>query len=119
MVKYVRTLILLALMLLGNVASAKQPKRIIIFNGYFFNELPSAVKSSVTPQDMKMFFIETPNATKALGMYSPSIELSEESLRYVFPWRMSMREKSFCVDTMNKRKAQIISVSRWRQQSHF
>lgn len=85
MVKYVRTLILLALMLLGNVASAKQPKRIIIFNGYFFNELPSAVKSSVTPQDMKMFFIETPNATKALGMYSPSIELSEESLRYAVP----------------------------------
>lgn len=85
MVKHIRTFLLLALLLLGSVAHAEKPKRIIIVNGYFFNELPSAVKSSATPQDMKMFFIETPNETKALGMYSPSIELSEESLRYAIP----------------------------------
>ena len=85
MVRYIRTFILLALMLLGNAASAKQTERIIIFNGYFFNELPSAVKSSVAAQDMKMFFIETPNETKAVGIYSPSVELSVESLRYAVP----------------------------------
>lgn len=85
MVKHIRTFLLLALLFLGSVAHAEKPKRIIIVNGYFFNELPSAVKSSATPQDMKMFFIETPNETKALGMYSPSIELSEESLRYAIP----------------------------------
>lgn len=63
-------------------ALAQKPNKIIIFNGYFFNELPAAVKSNSLPQDIKMFFIETPNETKALGMYSPSVELSEESLNY-------------------------------------
>ena len=85
MVKHIRTFLLLALLLLGSVAYAEKPKRIIIVNGYFFNELPSAVKGSVIPQDMEMFFIETPNETKALGIHSPSIELSEESLRYAIP----------------------------------
>ena len=32
-----------------------------------------------------MFFIETPNETKAVGMYSPSVELSEEALRHAVP----------------------------------
>lgn len=85
MVKNIRTFILGALMLSCIAASAEAPKRIIIFNGYFFNELPSAVKNSATPQDMKMFFIETPNETKAMGMYSPSVELSEEALRHAVP----------------------------------
>lgn len=37
------------------------------------------------PKDIKMFFIETPDGTKALGLYSPSVELSEESLKYAVP----------------------------------
>lgn len=74
-----------AMLFLGITAHAEKPQRIIIFNGHFFYELPAAVKSSSTPQDMKMFFIETPNATKAVCMYSPSVELSEESLQYAIP----------------------------------
>lgn len=72
-------------MLLCVTASAEGLQKIIIFNGYFFKELPSAVKNNASPQDMKMFFLETPNETKALGMYAPSVELSEESLRYAIP----------------------------------
>lgn len=66
-------------------AQAQKTDRIIIFNGCFFNELPAAVKSSDMSHDIKMFFIKTPNGTKALGMYSPDTELSEESLRYAIP----------------------------------
>lgn len=82
---FLRTIVFILLLLICIVALAEPPKRIIILNGYFFEELPSAVKSSATPQDMKMFFIETPGETKALGMSCPSIELSEESLRYAVP----------------------------------
>lgn len=66
-------------------ASAKDAKRLIIINGYFFNELPSDIKNSDTPQDLKIFFIETLNETKAVCMYSPSLKLSEASLRYAIP----------------------------------
>lgn len=59
---------------------AEEHKKTIIINSYFFNELPAGVKNSATPQDMKIFVIETPNETTAIGMYSPSIELSEETL---------------------------------------
>lgn len=83
--KTIKLIFFTLVMLFSFTVSAQKPNRIIIFNGYFFNELPAAVKSSGTPQDMKMFFIETPNETKALGMYSPSVELSEESLQYAIP----------------------------------
>lgn len=73
------------IMLAGFTATAKKADRIIIVNGYFFKELPSAVKKSATPQDMRMFFIETPDATKTMGIYSPSIELPEDALRYAVP----------------------------------
>ena len=80
-----RTFFISLMMFLCLTVSAEQSKKIIIINGYFFNELPSAIKNNATPQDIKLFFIETPNETKAIGMYSPSIELSEESLRYAIP----------------------------------
>ncbi len=83
--KILRLIIFSFAVFFGLTVSAQKTNKIIIFNGYFFNELPAAVKSSETPQDMKMFFIETPNETKALGMYSPSVELSEESLQYAIP----------------------------------
>lgn len=83
--KILRIFLFLLTVLLSVTARADSTKRIIILNGYFFNELPALVKSQATPQDMKMFFIETPNETKALGVYSPSIELSEETLKYSVP----------------------------------
>ena len=73
------------LMLCCVTASVEAEARVIIVNGYFFKELPSAVKKSEIPQDMRMFFVETPNATKATCMYSPSIHLTEESLQYAIP----------------------------------
>lgn len=83
--KSLRLLALSLIVLFSISAWAEQQKRIIIFNGYFFNELPAAVKNSELPRDINMFFIETPNETKALCMYSPSVELSEESLQYAIP----------------------------------
>lgn len=64
---------------------AQQSKRIIIYNGYFFSELPASVKSNLTSKNISVFSIETPNETKALCMYSPSVELSEASLQYAIP----------------------------------
>ena len=80
-----RSIVISLAMLLGITASAEHKKKIIILNGYFFNELPAAVKNSLTPQDMKIFFIDTPNDTKATGIFSPSIILSEESLKHAIP----------------------------------
>lgn len=82
---FFRTLVLSLVILFGITVSAKSPKKVIILNGYFFNELPAAVKNNVLPQDINMFFIETPDATKAVCMYSPSIVLTEESLQYAVP----------------------------------
>lgn len=81
----IRALVFSLVILFGITTSAQKPKRIIIFNGRFFNELPSSVKNDEMPRDIKMFFIETPNGTKAVGMYSPSVELSEKALQYAIP----------------------------------
>ena len=84
----IKRLILSLVLFIGLVAQAEntqKPKRIIIYNGHFFNELPSAIKNNSMPRDIKMFFVETPNATKAICMYSPSVKLSEESLQYAIP----------------------------------
>lgn len=66
-------------------AGNTKAKRIIIFNGHFFNELPAVVKHNALPQDIRMFSIETPDETRATCMYAPSIELSDESLKYAIP----------------------------------
>lgn len=63
-------------------ACAGQSKRAIIFNGYFFDELPSSLKSHAMPADMQIFLISTPSGAKATGMYAPSIELTDEELRF-------------------------------------
>ncbi len=52
-------------------AGNTKAKRIIIFNGHFFNELPAAVKHNALPQDIRMFSIETPDETRATCMYAP------------------------------------------------
>lgn len=67
------------------MVSVQSSDKIIIINGYFFNELPAAVKHSAVKSEMKMFFIETANGVKAIGMYLPSLELSEEALKYSRP----------------------------------
>lgn len=66
-------------------ASAKQSDYIIIVNGLFYKELPADIKNNSTPQDMNMFIIHTPNETKAVCLYAPSIVLAEESKQYVIP----------------------------------
>lgn len=83
--KAIKAILLTLIAIFSVSAYAEQAKKIIILNGYFFNELPSAVKSSQTPQDMNMFMIRTPNGTKAVCFFSPSIVLSEESLQYAIP----------------------------------
>lgn len=80
-----RTFILLIVMFFCITLSAKEAVRLIIINGYFFNELPSDIKNNDTPQDMKIFTVETPNEAKVVCMYSPSLKLSEASLRYAIP----------------------------------
>ena len=55
-----REFLLLIVMLFCVAASAGERKQVIIINGYFFNELPAALKKSITPQDLKVFVIKTP-----------------------------------------------------------
>ena len=81
-----------------------------IVNGYFFNELPAAVKSSAVPQDLKISFIETPNGTKAICMYAPSLELSEESLRYAVPVE-NVNEGEELLRRYNEQKEQSTGIS--------
>lgn len=83
--KHFRTLLIMFVMLLGITCSAKQSDRIIIFNGHFFKELPAAAKNSSVAQTVSMFFVRTDNNTKATGLYSPSIELTEDALQYAIP----------------------------------
>lgn len=80
-----REFLLLIVMLFCVAASAGERKQVIIINGYFFNELPAALKKSITPKDMKIFVIKTPGGATAVAMYSASLKLSEESLRYAVP----------------------------------
>lgn len=78
-------ILIISLFLLIGVVYAQNSKKIIILNGYFFNELPAAVKNNQFSQDMKLFTIKTPNGTSAVCMVAPSINLSEESLQYAIP----------------------------------
>ena len=48
------------LMLVGVTAFAKDSEKIVILNGVFFKELPSAAKNTPMLQDMKLFTINTP-----------------------------------------------------------
>lgn len=80
-----RTFIISFLMSFCIIASAEKSEKIIIYNGYFFNELSAALKNSKTPKDMKLFIIATPEGANAIGMYAPSVELSDESLQYAVP----------------------------------
>ncbi len=73
------------LMLVGVTAFAKDSEKIVILNGVFFKELPSAAKNTPMLQDMKLFTINTPNGTRVLCVFSPSIILSEEALKYAIP----------------------------------
>lgn len=80
-----RTILFSLAIFFGVTVSAESAKKMIILNGYFFNELPAAVKNGIIPQDINIFVIETPNSVKAVGMYSPSIVLSEETLQRAVP----------------------------------
>lgn len=81
----IRTIILAIAVISAMTVSADKPNRIIIVNGNFFSELPAVVKSGTVKQNMKMFFIETPNETKALGIYSPDLEIPEDALQFAIP----------------------------------
>lgn len=65
--------------------TAGYAQKIIIVNGYFFNELPGAIKNTETPQEMQLFVVSTSNGTKAFCVYSPSFNLSKNSLQYTVP----------------------------------
>lgn len=80
-----RYLSLSLLMIACVVISARATDKIIILNGYFFNELPAAVNNQGFPKDLKIYSIETPEETRALGLYSPSLLLSEEVLKLAIP----------------------------------
>lgn len=64
---------------------AQKSDRIIIVNGYFFNNLPSELKKQKPSEGTRVFSIETPDETVAVCLYSPSISLSQESLKDTVP----------------------------------
>lgn len=81
----IKAIIISLSLLLGVVCNAQSTKKIIILNGYFFNEMPAAVTNNQFSQDMKLFTIQTPNGTRAVCIVAPSINLSDESLQYAIP----------------------------------
>lgn len=80
-----------------------QTDRIIILNGYFFNELPASVKTNGISADTKIFSIETSEGIKATCLYSPSLILSEESLQYAVP-EDDVKEGSELLRRYNERR---------------
>lgn len=65
--------------------AAGHAQKIIIVNGYFFNELPGSIKNPETPLDVKLFTVSTPNGTKASCIYASSMNLSKNLLQYAVP----------------------------------
>ncbi len=63
----------------------KKADKIIIANSTFFYEIPSEIKNSLISKDMKMFTLSTPDGTKAIGIYAPSITLSEKAMKFAIP----------------------------------
>lgn len=80
-----RVCILSIMMFLCVSSFAQEPRKIVIVNGYFFNELPKVFKSGTTDKQVKFYFIVTPDNKKMLGISSPHIELSDETLSYSIP----------------------------------
>ena len=82
--KTLRLLVFLVVFVVCMFVQAQQSERIIIYNGYFLKKFPAAVKNN-SSKDAKFFSVQTPDGTRALCVYSPSIMLSEESLQYAIP----------------------------------
>lgn len=83
--KTIRLVLFLIVLAVSFSASAEKAGDIIILNGYFFNELPAAVKKSHMKEDMKLFFVSTPDGTKAVCFYAPSLDLEEKTLKHAIP----------------------------------
>ena len=64
-----------------------------------------------------MFIIHTPNGTKAVCLYAPSIVLAEESKQYVIPVEKVTEGEELCGDTTNKRRNQRVLDLQWEQKS--
>ena len=60
------------------VVKADKKESLSIVNGYFFKNVSSIFKEQGFPDDLQMFGIETPEGSRALGYYSPSINIKNE-----------------------------------------
>ena len=68
------------IMALTSVLGVKADKKenISIVNGYFFKNVSQIFNEQGYPKDLQMFSIETPDGNKALGFYSPTINITNE-----------------------------------------
>lgn len=80
-----RVFILLVAGVFCATSYAADSEGLIILNGYFFHELPGAVKNGDTSMDMKLFSIRTTDGAKVTCIYAPSLVLPEESVRHAVP----------------------------------
>lgn len=80
-----RVFLLSFMMFLCVSVFAQESKKLIIVNGYFFNEMPTAFKSGTADKHVKFYIISTPDNKKVVGMHSPSIKLSDEAIKYSIP----------------------------------
>lgn len=79
MKKFLFTLACCVLALNVHAQTASEAQKIIIIDGYFFNEMPVSVQ-----QLTSIYLIETPDGTSAMGL-TLSEPLSEKALKYAIP----------------------------------
>ena len=57
---------------------ADKKEHLSIVNGYFFKNVSQIFNDQGYPKDLQMFSIETPDGNRALGFYSPTINITNE-----------------------------------------
>ena len=60
------------------IVNADKKETYFIVNGYFFKNVSQIFNDQGYPKDLQMISIETPEGNRALGYYSPSINISNE-----------------------------------------
>ena len=58
------------------IAKADKKDFLSIVNGHFFKNVSPIFNDQSYPEDLQMFSIETPDGNRALGFYSPTINIS-------------------------------------------
>ncbi|MCH5227283.1 MAG: TlpA family protein disulfide reductase [Muribaculaceae bacterium] len=78
MLKALRFIIIIIALTSVLVVKADKKEHLSIVNGYFFKNVSPIFNDQGYPEDLLMFSIETPDGNRALGFYSPTINITNE-----------------------------------------